>query len=234
MPFGLADCSDDTLGATVGIDSPPIRRRRPWHGLGDLGIIDVNATRPIRTHVPHDPMQHYVQMKQLAHATRVKDANARSPEYAKWRAQKASKEDRAALVKAASNLPISDTVAILTRTKSVGMPQAEVPLYENLFHSPDAVLEQANEATRFWGAIVAVYDFKHKAVSRRFQLGVKASDLKGYSSADASKFVYLLPNDFNFLADANATERDAYASKEALRQTRSSARVLAKVRKTRN
>lgn len=74
---------------------------------------------------------------------------------------------------------------------------------------------------------------RDRTVVKRFNLDIDVVELKGYSSADASKFLYLLPHDFNLLAAAIATELEAEASKAAIRQTRSSARMIARVRKTR-
>lgn len=152
----MVDCLDEVLGVATETVRPPIRRRRPWHGLGDLGSIDVAAARPVRTNVTRDLLQTCIRNLEIAHVDDVRAANERSAIYAKWRAQKDSKIERANLAIAASTMPISDTVAILTRAKEAGMPLAEVPLYENLVHSPNAVLDKANDATQFWGAVVTV------------------------------------------------------------------------------
>lgn len=131
-------------------------------------------------------------------------------------------------------MPISDAVLISTRAKASGMALAEAPLFENLAISPDAVVDDANEATRFWGAAVAVGKFKHDidAVIRRFRLGVGHAELEFYSNQSASTYLNLLPGDFNSLADANVAEREA-ETRVNVRKAQSVNRVIAKIRKLR-
>lgn len=88
---------------------------------------------------------------------------------------------------------------------------AEVPLFGNLAISPDATVENTNEATRFWGAALAVrkYNQDVDTVIQRFQLSVDHAEMAFLSKQDAATFLNLLPNDFNSLANAILVKRAA-------------------------
>lgn len=164
---------NDSIGAEIEIAKPPIRRRRPRHGLGDLSSIDTNEVRKFRENVSQAPAQLVAENTKAADIARLRSYEERVRDYAKLAAQKRLKKERIALAEMASTLPSSDVVTILTRATSSGMPLAEVPLFEHLALSPDDVIENANEATRFWGGAVAIGQYNHdiNMVIRRFQLG---------------------------------------------------------------
>lgn len=225
---------NDSIGAEIEIAKPPIRRRRPRHGLGDLSSIDTNEVRKFRENVSQAPAQLVAENTKAADIARLRSYEERVRDYAKLAAQKRLKKERIALAEMASTLPSSDVVTILTRATSSGMPLAEVPLFEHLALSPDDVIENANEATRFWGGAVAIGQYNHdiNTVIRRFQEGADHAEMAFYSTQDSSNYLHLLPSDFNSLADAILAERDV-ETRVSVRKAQSVNRVIAKIRKTR-
>lgn len=223
-----------SIGANVEVAIPPVRRRQPRHGLGNLDSVDVSDGRKFRDNVSREPAKCVDKALKDLHIERVRSSLARGVIHGKWAEQARLKRERVELAKMASEMPSSDVVIILTRARASGMPVAEAPLLEHLALSSDDVIGTANDATRFWGGTVAIGRYHHDidTVIQRFQLGADHAEMAFYSAQDASNYLNLLPSDFTSLADAILAEREV-ETRVNVRKAQAVNRLIAKIRKTR-
>lgn len=73
-----------SIGANVEVVTPPIRRRQPRHGLGNLDSVDVSTGRKFRENVSRDPAKCVDRVLKDLHIERVRSSLARTAKHEKW------------------------------------------------------------------------------------------------------------------------------------------------------